>query len=70
VQIPLQGSNPTEDVACHSSAGQVTELEAEIRLLRARVLQLEAAAADAAHKEAAAHKASPGQSFLASLFNK
>ncbi len=57
--VPLHGS-ASQGSAGHCGADQVTELEAEIRQLRARVQQLQAAAG--------VH--TPSQGFLASLFNK
>ncbi len=48
--------------ASHGNADHVTQLEEEIRQLRARLQQLQAAAAPA--------PSSAGQGFLASLFNK
>jgi hypothetical protein len=62
------GSGAPQHASSQCSAGQVTDSEAAIRQLRARVQELQAAA-DEAPREAA-RASSCGQSFLASLFNK
>jgi hypothetical protein len=62
----LTGGGAAQVAGGEGSAGQIIELEQEIRQLRARVQQLQGAAAEAA--QCAAPASAP--SFLASLFNK
>ena len=62
----LTGGGAAQVAGGEGSAVQIIELEQEIRQLRARVQQLQAAAAEAA--QCAAPTSAP--SFLASLFNK
>ena len=60
------GGSSAQVAGGEGSAGQIIELEQEIRQLRARVQQLQEAAAEASQHAAPAS----APSFLASLFNK
>ena len=60
------GGGAAQVAGGEGSVGHIIELEQEIRQLRARVQQLQGAAAEAA--QCAAPASAP--SFLASLFNK
>jgi hypothetical protein len=68
-ELQSHGGGDPRHAVSPCSAGQVTELEAEIRQLRARVQELQAAAEEA-RREADARASGSGQSFLAALFNK